>query len=574
MHRARVAACSDRVSFRCRDAGVHCRHSPRSLSSSLHAGALHLSRAWRRRSLSSSALSPLAALAQAASTPSLVASRARALTAKLDNLEPSPQLPAPEPYTQIFCNRDLRLDRIDVIGFDYDFTLASYKFELQELIYELAKRYLLDELSYPTALSAKQFDRAFAIRGLAFDRRTGVLAKLSYAHQVAPGACFHGRRRLSHEEACELYGAGLHVSPGYVKRFMTPVNDLFALSEACLLADVVQLAIDANIPFDPASLGQDVSRAIGFVHKSGNLHETIAEEPERFIHPVPGLRELLQRCRASGKQLFLLTNSPLSFVDKGLRFLYGDDWRETFDAVVISADKPSFYHREAPFRSFDASGRFVKWSQASADELAKGRVLLGGSIGELTRLTGWRGSRVLYVGDHLHTDLLEPRRKQGWTTGAIIRELEHELLVQRSPAFLELDTRARALDTELRQVAEAYAAPSERHLRRAAPPLQPETLALSGAEGLELLLDALEEELRQTRRRRAQLFNVHFGSVFRTQNDSTAFAFAVKQYVDVYTARIDNLLQATGGHRFYPTRRGLLPHEFRTSSDPASSSYG
>ena len=73
---------------------------------------------------------------------------------------------------------------------------------------------------------------------------------------------------------------------------------------------------------------------------------------------------------------------------------------------------------------------------------------------------------------------------------------------------------------------------------------------------------------------RAQLFNVHFGSVFRTQNDATAFAFAVKQYVDVYTAHIDHLLQTTGCHRFYPTRRGLLPHEFRTSSDPASSSYG
>ena len=48
-------------------------------------------------------------------------------------------------------------------------------------------------------------------------------------------------------------------------------------------------------------------------------------------------------------------------------------------------------------------------------------------------------------------------------------------------------------------------------------PLQPETLALSGTEGLATLLDALEEELRLTRRKRAQLFNVHFGSVFRTQ---------------------------------------------------------
>ena len=36
-------------------------------------------------------------------------------------------------------NRELRLDNIDVIGFDYDYTLASYKTQLQELIYNQGK---------------------------------------------------------------------------------------------------------------------------------------------------------------------------------------------------------------------------------------------------------------------------------------------------------------------------------------------------------------------------------------------------------------------------------------------------
>ena len=49
------------------------------------------------------------------------------------------------------------------------------------------------------------------------------------------------------------------------------LNDLFALSEACLLADVVQLAVDASIPFDPSALGDDVSKAIQWVHMSGDI---------------------------------------------------------------------------------------------------------------------------------------------------------------------------------------------------------------------------------------------------------------------------------------------------------------
>ena len=56
------------------------------------------------------------------------------------------------------------------------------------------------------------------------------------------------------------------------------------------------------------------------------------------------------------------------------------------------------------------------WPQAGKRDVEQGRVLIGGSLEELARLTGWYGRRVLYVGDHLHADLREPRRIAGWST--------------------------------------------------------------------------------------------------------------------------------------------------------------
>lgn len=44
-------------------------------------------------------------------------------------------------------NRNIRLDHIQVYGFDYDYTLAHYSANLQSLIYDLAKEYMVSEVS-------------------------------------------------------------------------------------------------------------------------------------------------------------------------------------------------------------------------------------------------------------------------------------------------------------------------------------------------------------------------------------------------------------------------------------------
>lgn len=56
------------------------------------------------------------------------------------------------------------------------------------------------------------------------------------------------------------------------------------------------------------------------------MHDTVAANPDRYLHPSPALAALLGEARSSGKQLFLLTNSALGFVEQGMRFLVGREW--------------------------------------------------------------------------------------------------------------------------------------------------------------------------------------------------------------------------------------------------------
>lgn len=46
----------------------------------------------------------------------------------------------------IYVNKNLKLEDIQVYGFDYDYTLAHYSSNLQTLIYELAKEHLVNEV--------------------------------------------------------------------------------------------------------------------------------------------------------------------------------------------------------------------------------------------------------------------------------------------------------------------------------------------------------------------------------------------------------------------------------------------
>jgi hypothetical protein len=67
----------------------------------------------------------------------------------------------------------------------------------------------------------------------------------------------------------------------------------------------------------------------------------------------------------------------------------------------------------------------------------------------------------------------------------------------------------------------------------------------------------IHEELQTTMER---MININFGSVFRADSYPSQFAFFVQRYVDIYSARLENLLEYPQSHSFYPERVNL-PHE-------------
>jgi hypothetical protein len=324
------------------------------------------------------------------------------------------------------------------------------------------------------------------------------------------------------------------------------VNDLFSLSEACLLSDVVQLALDAEIDFDPYALQQDVQRAISHVHSSGLLRDAVARDPDVFLHPNPSLRPLLKKWRDAGKQLFMLTNSSFPFVNAGMSYIVDDgNWRDLFDIVITASDKPRFFTQDTPFRCLNHANEssFAMWHPVTEADLDK--VLVGGSVERLAGLAGWVNRNVLYFGDHLHSDLVEPRRTRGWYTGAIIRELEHEFLVQQSDEFRQLLTTMFQVEALLNDIQ-----------------LEESAIEESKQNGpLQELLDVLEKTRFDLNAEIGNLFHPHFGSIFWSLRDPSAYALALYKGSDVYTTRVENFAHYMPNHRFYPEHADHLPHE-------------
>src|SRR5215208_1840246 len=150
---------------------------------------------------------------------------------------PRPSLREVPRARQIFVNRNLRMDRIDLVGFDMDYTLAMYHLRrLEELAFQMTLERLVRYCGYPREISSLRYDPEFVIRGLVLDKHAGNIFKMDRHNHV--GRCYHGRRPLAWDERKRLYrDEKIHLS---LPRFAW-IDTLFALPEASLFADIIQL---------------------------------------------------------------------------------------------------------------------------------------------------------------------------------------------------------------------------------------------------------------------------------------------------------------------------------------------
>ncbi|XP_021731400.1 5'-nucleotidase domain-containing protein DDB_G0275467-like [Chenopodium quinoa] len=450
----------------------------------------------------------------------------------------------------IYVNKNLRLDNVQVYGFDYDYTLAHYSAHLQALIYDLAKEHLVNELRYPESCLKFKYDHSFPIRGLYYDKLKGCLLKLDFFGSIEPDGCFFGRRKLRREEIIEMYGTrhiGRHQARGLVS-----LMDFFCFSEACLIADIVQHFVDEKLEFDASYVYHDINHAIQHVHRSGVAHKAIIADPERYLVKNDQLYCFLKMLRDKGKKMFLLTNSPYYFVDGGLRFLLedslgcGDSWRDLFDVVIAKANKPDFYTSERPFRCYDTSKDTLAFSKV--DAFLPNKIYYHGCLKSFLKITKWHGPEVIYFGDHLFSDLRGPS-KAGWRTAAIIHELENEIRIQNEESYRFEQARFHIIQELLGRL-HATVVDSQK------------------SETYRSLMKELNEERQTARCTMKNMFNKAFGATFLTDTgQESSFAYHIHQYADVYTSKPENFL-------FYPPEAWLhvpfdvkiMPHHVKVPS--------
>ncbi|XP_060930408.1 5'-nucleotidase domain-containing protein 2 isoform X2 [Limanda limanda] len=440
----------------------------------------------------------------------------------------------------IYANNEVSLAEVDIYGFDYDYTLALYSNALNTMIYNTARSFLIEHFKYPEGLRKYDYIPNFAARGLHYDIQKGLLMKIDAFHYIQPGTVYRGLSPVPDEEVLQLYGGTYHVplqqDSGFygkgpkVKQFM----DIFSIPEMNLLAVANDFFITNDIDYDPVHLFKDVSEAIGMVHLKGYMYKWVMQDLDKFILRGEETDAVLHQLVKEGKKLFLITNSPFSFVDKGMTYMVGKSWREFFDVVIVQADKPHFFTDcIKPFRRLDDKGD-QRWDKITS--LEKGQIYKQGNLFDFLRLTGWRGSKVLYFGDHLYSDLADLMLRHGWRTAAIVPELEQETRVVSTHRYALSLTWLQALTGLMERLQ------THRDLES------------------KQVFQEWQNEREELRIMTKNLFNPQFGSIFRTCHNPTYFSRRLCRFSDIYMASVSCLLNYDLSYTFYP-RRTPLQHE-------------
>jgi len=459
---------------------------------------------------------------------------------------------------RIFGNRTLNLRSIRAIGYDMDYTLIHYRVEEWERTAFEHARAGLAERGWP--VDDLWFDPSAVIRGLTIDLELGNLVKPTRFGYVISGA--HGTKQLDFGELRTAY-EGTFVDLAE-KRWVF-LNTLFSLSEASLFAQLVDLldtnALPAHMSYE--DLYRAVRDSLNEAHMPGRLKEEILADPERFVVPDPATVVTLLDQRAAGKRLLLITNSDWAYTHRIMEYAFDPHlpdgtWRDLFEAVVVSADKPGFFRSNRPlYRIVDEEAGYM---QQQYGPIEPGGVFVGGCAVELEKDLRLHGDQILYVGDHLFADVSVSKAILRWRTALILRELESE--IEANDGFAEDEARLREL-MDRKSELEGELAAARLDLLRAqhghAPPSD-DTTTRADIEHLQSALSTIDDEIGPLAHAAGRLRNPTWGPLMRSGNDKSLFARQVERYADVYTSRVSNLLAATP-YAFLRAARGTLPHE-------------
>jgi HAD superfamily 5'-nucleotidase-like hydrolase len=474
---------------------------------------------------------------------------------------------------RVFCNRNLRMDSIEMIGFDMDYTLALYHQDrLEQLSIQLTLDKLCGKHGYPEAIRTLHYDPKWAIRGLVVDRQNGNVFKMDRHAYV--GRCYHGFRELTNEERRSTYrNEKVNLSADRYEW----IDTLFGLPEAVMYTTIVDWADKQTGTVDYDKLFGDIRTAIDEAHRDDTLKSVIKADVPAFIYKDPMLAEALHKFRSSGKKLFLLTNSLYDYTNVVMSYLLDGErkaypsWRNYFDITIVGGAKPAFFNELRPFFPVDLATNQAITDGPEVKHLSRDKVYQGGNVIAFEQMTNVKGDHCLYIGDHIYGDILRLRKSHMWRTAMVLQELDREISVSdRLEAQIVdmdlLDRRHRHLQSEI-----DYQSLRLKKIQRllddaaTAAPLRTrlEEERKAGKESVETLRQRahlMSDEIDSLEERIDRAYNIHWGSCIREGNESSRFGEQVNDYADLYTSRVSNFAPYSP-LRYFRAPRRPMPHE-------------
>ncbi|MDG1087263.1 MAG: HAD-IG family 5'-nucleotidase [Acidimicrobiales bacterium] len=456
-----------------------------------------------------------------------------------------------KPERGVFVNRTLNMRSVEAVGYDMDYTLIHYNVDMWEGAAFDEARDLLAAQGYPVA--DLQFDPEQFTIGLVFDLKLGNVAKATRFGYVVRAQ--HGNELLSFEEQRDVYREDIVELSSSRFEFM---NTLFELSRASLFTQLVAL-FDAKLldgVRDYSQLYDVINEALGEAHMAGLLKAKIVADPDRFVDLDKDIAATLLDQRRARKKLALITNSDWAYTSKMMNYAVdpycpeGTTWRDLFDLVIVSANKPRFFSGHDPiYRVVDEDESLLL---PHTGPLEAGHVYFGGNAHLVEESLDVSGGQPLYVGDHLFGDVHVTKDVLRWRTALIARELEAEVA-----DAITFDEQQHLLEALMAEKIEKDRRQAQLRLARAKGRGAEVTAELAEVTARAVELD---EQIAPLARAASGLGNAIWGPLMRAGNDKSLFARQVERYADAYTSRVSNLRYETP-YAYLRAARGSLPHD-------------
>ena len=444
------------------------------------------------------------------------------------------------PHERIFTTRTLNLNSVKVIGFDMDYTLVVYKDEvLEEHIYRLTVERLVEKLGYPKEIRDLCFDPKRVIRGLIIDKKLGNLLKINLFGYIK--AALHGDHFYSREELREIYSYDIVSFPS--ERYEM-IHTLFAQALSSLFCQITALEIE-SLSYE--KIYEDLISTIVDLHLHGPVKEAILKEPEKFIYIDKRYVETVQMLRNFGKKLVLITNSDWLYTRSIMPLCFdtflpeGSTWRDLFDLVVVDAMKPGFFTgQNSYYEVITEDGHLVK-----TNELQQKKVYQGGNAVAIESLFDVLRGQILYVGDHIYSDVYQSKKTSHWRTMLVISELEDELqaAAEAEPALEEIKEHMKVkekLELNLDEIKR------QSSLNEDSSNLQKKE------EEVRLKIQEVDAKVGHLITTLNAYFNPNWGELLFAGNDKSYFFMSIERYACTYTSKVCNLLNYSPAHYFRP----------------------